>query len=125
MEGQIMHGLGSLEAAVMEVLWAAEAPLTVRNVRERLVTGRPLAYTTVMTILDNLHRKHFADRVQEGRGYKYWPVMSREQAVADAVRQVLAEAGNPEAALLHFASTATDQESKLLRSGLNRRRRSE
>jgi predicted transcriptional regulator len=119
-----MRGLGSLEAGVMDVLWSTETPLSVRGVMERLVTPRPLAYTTIMTILDNLHTKHFVEREREGRGYSYRPATTREQAAADAIRQVLVEAGNPEAVLLHFARTATDGESKVLRTGLNRRRRS-
>lgn len=107
----------------MDVMWAAELPLSVRGVMDRLITPRPLAYTTVMTILDNLHTKHFVQREHQGRGYQYRPAMTREQAAADAIRQVLSEAGNPEAVLLHFARTATDGESKILRSGLNRRNR--
>ena len=119
-----MRGLGSLEAAVMDVLWSTDTPLPVRGVLERLVTPRPLAYTTVMTILDNLHTKHFVEREREGRGYSYRPATTREEAAAEAIRQILTEAGNPEAALLHFARTASDGESEVLRSGLNRRRRS-
>lgn len=119
-----MPGLGALEAAVMEVLWATTGPIPVRAVQERLTSGRPLAYTTVMTVLDNLHRKGFVEREFHGRAYHYRPSTTREETAAAAIRRVLAEAGNPEAVLLHFAATATDSESKVLRSGLNRRRRS-
>ena len=117
-----MRGLGSLEATVMGVLWATEAQLSVRGVMERLVTPRPLAYTTVMTILDNLHTKRFVEREREGRGYVYRPSMTREEAATDAIRQVLAETGDSAAALLHFARTTTDGESLVLREGLDRRR---
>lgn len=51
------------------------------------------------------------------------PTLSRGEAVADAIRQVLNESVDPEAVLLHFASTVTDDESKVLRSGLRRRKR--
>ena len=59
------------------------------------------------------------------------PSFCREGSVAvlcrsgtpDAIRQVLNEAVDPEAVLMHFASTVTDDESKVLRSGLNRRKR--
>lgn len=118
-----MRGLGTLEAAVMEVLWAADSPLSVRAVRERLSTGRELAYTTVMTILDNLHRKGFALRALDGRAYLYEPAQSREEAATAAIREILAEVNDPGAVLLHFARTVTDIESRALRSGLNRRGR--
>ena len=119
-----MRGLGSLEAGVMDVLWAADHPLRVREVMERLVTARPLAYTTVMTILDNLHRKGYAQREMRDRAYHYQPAATREESAAAAIRDLLREAGDAEAVLLHFARTASDGESKVLRSGLNRRQRS-
>ena len=118
-----MRGLGALEAAVMGVLWSTEAPLPVRGVMEALTWPKPLAYTTVMTVLDNLHRKQYVERTMHGRAYLYRPTLSRGEAAADAIRQVLDEAVDPEAVLLHFASTVTDDESKVLRSGLNRRKR--
>lgn len=118
-----MRGLGALEAAVMGVLWSTDPPLPVRGVMEVLTWPKPLAYTTVMTVLDNLHRKGYVERTMHGRAYLYRPTMSRGEAAADAIRQVLDEAVDPEAVLLHFASTVTDDESKVLRSGLNRRKR--
>jgi predicted transcriptional regulator len=121
-EGPV-RGLGALEAAVMAVLWDSEAPLPVRGVMDALTWDKPLAYTTVMTVLDNLHRKEYVERTMHGRAYQYRPTLSRGEAAADAIRQVLDEAVDPQAVLLHFASTVTDDESKVLRSGLNRRKR--
>lgn len=117
-----MRGLGALEAAVMDVLWSVKSPLSVRGVLDALTGDRALAYTTVMTVLDNLHRKGYVERSMHSRAYLYHPALSRGQAAADAIRQVLNETTDPEAVLLHFASTATDDESKVLRSGLRRRR---
>ena len=51
----------------MDVLWRAQGPLKVREVLERLDTGRVLAYTTVMTVLDNLHRKDWVTRERDGK----------------------------------------------------------
>jgi predicted transcriptional regulator len=92
--------LGPLEAEVMAVLWRADAPVSVREVAERLNTDRSaqLAYTTVMTVLSRLAGKAIVVREQQGRGYLY------TAAVADiaeiAVREVLAEFGD--AALARF-----------------------
>ena len=52
-----MREFGELEMAIMDVMWAAESPCVVREVRERLRYGRPVAYTTVMTVMDILYRK--------------------------------------------------------------------
>jgi predicted transcriptional regulator len=116
-----MRGLGELEAAVMDVLWHAREPLRVRQVLERLDTGKPLAYTTVMTVLDNLHRKAWVARELEGKAYWYEPQVSRAEAAANALREVLSASGDPQAALMHFAQTATDEESELLRKALRRK----
>ncbi|MGH8573296.1 MAG: BlaI/MecI/CopY family transcriptional regulator, partial [Gammaproteobacteria bacterium] len=49
----VSGGLGELERAVMEVLWDRDEPFVVRDV-VRVLAGRGLAYTTVMTVLDRL-----------------------------------------------------------------------
>lgn len=116
-----MHGLGELEAAVMDVLWHAREPLKVRQVWERLDTGKQLAYTTVLTVLDNLHRKDWVTREFEGNAYRYQPTISRAEAAANAVRDVLIASGDPEAALLHFAQSATEEESAVLRRALRKK----
>jgi predicted transcriptional regulator len=92
--------LGPLEAEVMAVLWQADAPLSVRDVVERLNAGRaaPLAYTTVMTVLSRLAGKGILVREQQGRGFVYTPAMADTAEIA--VRGVLAEFGD--AALARF-----------------------
>lgn len=117
-----MHGLGELEAAVMGVLWQADEPMKVRAVLDRLDTGRQLAYTTVMTVLDNLHRKEWVEREREGRAYYYRPSLSREEAAAQSLRDVLDSSGDPEAVLLHFVASVSDEETDLLRSVLRKKR---
>jgi predicted transcriptional regulator len=104
----------------MDVLWRAETPLKVRDVLDRLDTGKELAYTTVMTVLDNLHRKRWVHRERIGKAYAYQPAFSRAEAAVRSLREVLEESGDREAVLLHFAESATADESKLLRQGLRR-----
>ncbi|WP_046470298.1 BlaI/MecI/CopY family transcriptional regulator [Allosalinactinospora lopnorensis] len=95
-----MVALGPLETAVMEVLWQAEGPMTVREVRGELNRDRhsPLAYTTVMTVLARLAEKDAVIRKARGRGFAYRPAGSDPAALA--VRTVLAEHG--QAAVAHF-----------------------
>ncbi|MEU3271161.1 BlaI/MecI/CopY family transcriptional regulator [Saccharomonospora sp. NPDC006951] len=113
-----MHGLGELEVKVMDVLWSSAAPLRVREVLER--TARPLAYTTVMTVLDNLHGKGYVLRAKAGRAYEYTAAESREEAGARLLREVLYASGDTEQVLLHFAETATPEESDILRRALRK-----
>lgn len=92
--------LGPLEAEAMAVLWQADGPVSVREVAERLNTGRdaPLAYTTVMTVLSRLAGKGILVREQQGRGFVYTPAVADTAEIA--VRGVLAEFGD--AALARF-----------------------
>jgi predicted transcriptional regulator len=89
-----------LEAEVMGVLWAADGPVSVRQVVDRLNAGRaaPLAYTTVMTVLSRLAGKGILARRHAGRGFVYTPVVADTAEIA--VRGVLAEFSD--AALARF-----------------------
>lgn len=118
-----MHGLGELEAVVMDVLWRATEPVRVRDVLDGLDDDREPAYTTVMTVLDNLHRKGWVHRERNGRAYWYLATRSREEAAADAVRALLESTGDPTGMLLYFARGASDDESKVLAKGLRQRGR--
>lgn len=118
-----MHGLGELEAAVMDVLWREATPLKVRDVLERLDTGRQLAYTTVMTVLDNLHRKQWVERERDGKAYVYETVMTREEAAGRALRDILDTSGDPHGVLMHFVASVSDEETDILRGALRKKRR--
>lgn len=116
-----MSGLGPLEAMIMDVLWTAEQPLRVRDVLDKVMSQRTLAYTTVMTVLDNLHRKGWVMRELDGRAYHYVPVCSREEAAVVAMRELLDATGDPDAVLLHFARSASDREVAVLRRAMRGR----
>ncbi len=116
-----MQGLGDLESTVMDVLWRAYGPMSVREVLTELNKARDLAYTTVMTVMDNLHRKGWVQREMHNRAYQYTPSDKREEVAARALRELVDASGNPEAVLLHFARSASKDESAALRRGLRRR----
>jgi predicted transcriptional regulator len=116
-----MQGLGDLEGAVMDVLWRADGPMSVRAVLAELSSTRKLAYTTVMTVLDNLHRKGWVERELHNRAYQYLPSEKREEAATRVLRELLDSTGDPEAVLLHFAQSVSEEESAVLRRGLRRR----
>lgn len=116
-----MPRLGKLEAAVMDVLWAAGAPLTVREVLDRMPPQRNLAYTTVMTVLGNLLRKGLVERESVGRAFSYRPTVTRQAVAAASLREILDASDDPRSVLLYFAETATEEESSLLRDALAKR----
>jgi predicted transcriptional regulator len=111
--------LGQLEAVVMARLWAADRPVSVRDMVEDLRPDRTLAYTTVMTVLDNLRRKGMVSRTKDGRAYRYSPVLTREAHTAALMEQVLASSDNRQATLLRFVEQITPQEAAQLRDALN------
>src|SRR5216684_8908934 len=94
--------MGELEAAVMDVLWDRGGWLTPGEVHEVLARTRPLAYTTVMTILVRLWQKGRLRRERDGRAFAYRPVFSREEDVAARMNEVLIKAGDRPAALSFF-----------------------
>lgn len=99
-----MRPFGELEAAVMECLWSRPDAASVRDVLGKLQASRALAYTTVLTVLDNLHRKGAVTREMAGRAWLYRPTYSREQHTALMLHDVLGAGGDRRAALMHFVS---------------------
>src|SRR6202171_6531451 len=80
--------LTPLERRMMRVLWDGGAG-NVQKVLQGL-TGEPqLAYTTVQTTLNVLHRKEKVKRKLVGRAYEYSAIVSQEAADAHAIRDVL------------------------------------
>ena len=80
--------LTPLELEIMKVLWDA-GPATVQSVQENLPSAPKLAYTTVQTMLNVLHRKGKVKRTLRGRAYEYAPLVSREMAVRSTLRDVI------------------------------------
>lgn len=78
----------ALEMEVMKALWRIEGG-TVSQVQEQMRAGKPLAYTTVMTMLDRLTRKGIVARVKQGRSYRYAPLMRKDDALRLALDRVV------------------------------------
>lgn len=113
-----MKRLGALEADVMDVLWSAgPQPQSVHDILDALA-DRQLAYTTILTVVTNLHTKGFLNRVKVSRAYLYSPVQTREEATSQALRDILDRSDDSAAVLMHFAQTATPAEQDALRKSL-------
>jgi predicted transcriptional regulator len=98
---------------VLEALWQREGSASVRD----LQPGFPeIAYTTLMTTLDRLHRKGVLSREKQGRAFLYRPELSRPQfesaRAADAFR--VAVEGGGTLALSYFVQAVGDHDGELL-----------
>lgn len=112
---------GELEHQVMTVLWRSQEPLTPPRVHAVLSEGREIAYTTVSTILVRLWQKGRLTRSKEGRAYSYLPVANAEEHIAQRLRDVLAAAENPHAALGHFVRSLDSGQRNLIQRHLGRK----
>lgn len=115
-----MRGFGELESVIMQMVWDHSRPVTVRELFDELSQDRVIAYTTVMSTMDNLHRKHWLTRVKEGKAYRYTATASREEYSARLMREALAGGGDTEAVLSHFVAEIGGEESEVLRSVVQR-----
>ena len=113
-----MKQMGQLEAVVMHRLWAWDRPASVREVVDDLQRERKIAYTTVLTVLDNLHRKGLVHRQKQGRAYVYTAVMSQEDHTASMLEEVLAQTPDRGAALLNFVEQLSSEEQVQVRTAL-------
>jgi BlaI family penicillinase repressor len=107
--------LTPLELQIMNVLWET-GPASVQTVQGRL-NGRPLAYTTVQTMLNILHRKGKVRRRLKDRAYLYQPVLSRQKAVTQAVGEMLDRffGGSADSLVLNLVETRQLTPEKLAR----------
>ncbi len=91
--------LGSLESQVMEVLWNGDS-LTIREVINRL--PKPSAYTTIATVLGNLHKKDLVCSRKEGHSTRYFACVLPQEYAAHVMRYVLEHSPNPQACIENF-----------------------
>jgi predicted transcriptional regulator len=109
--------LGELERKVMDVLWESMGTeKTVRQVAEELPNH---AYTTILTVLDRLQRKHMVRRTKDGRAHRYTATASREAYTAELMLEALGAAPDRDAVLVRFAEVVTSSEATVLRHALD------
>jgi len=114
-----MHGLGPLEGTIMQVMWSSDEPRSVRSIHSSLAADRKIAYTTVMTVMDNLFTKGLLRRERQGRAYLYTPAASREDHTAALLGNVLADGGDRTGVLMRFIEQLDDSELDALRDAVS------
>src|SRR5262249_3643137 len=80
--------LPPLELLCLNPLWSLQEG-NGRDVRQIVAHSRPLAYTTIMTVLDRLVRKGKITRRKVGRAFVYSPQASRDTMRRAAIRELL------------------------------------
>jgi len=99
----------------MEQVWA-RGECTVRDLHESF--GERLAYTTLMTTLDRLHKKGLLNRRREGKAFVYCARMSREELEQNAMRDVidalLEDRKDPSPVVACFVDAITNEDESLL-----------
>ena len=117
-----MRQFGELEAEIMERLWGWGRPALVREVLDDLNRDRSLAYTTVMTVMENLHRKGWLRRERDGRAWRYEPTRSRSAYTASLMNDALGTSNDRRTALAHFVLQMSPRDVKLLQQALDQAR---
>jgi len=109
--------LGPLEQRLLEALWQ-RGNATVRELVDDNGVCRDLAYTTVMTTLDRLYKKHLLERQTQGRAFRYTPRFTREElhreAAGEAFRQLLNASPASSLPLSYLVQIVTERDSQLL-----------
>jgi predicted transcriptional regulator len=117
-----MRQFGELEAVIMDRLWQRGSPALVREVLDDLRGDRPLAYTTVMTVMENLHRKGWLRRHRDGRAWRYEPTGSRSAYTAALMTDALDTSPDRRTALAHFVLQMSPHDAALLQQALDQAR---
>src|SRR5271166_273893 len=104
---------------------AVAVPALANETSGSVITGRPAVRIRGFgeleaVTMDNLHTKGWLARERDGKAYRYWPTLSREQHSARLMREALDGGGSPEVVLQHFVEQIGAEESERLRSVLRR-----
>ena len=109
-----MRQLGELEDGDHGPAVGVGPAALVREVLDDLDKDRPLAYTTVMTVMENLHRKGWLRRDRDGRAWRYQPTGSRSGYTAALMNDALATSADRHTALAHFVLQMSPHDAALL-----------
>ena len=116
--GETVRGFGELESEIMDFVWDADGPVLCRQVCDAINEQRPIAYTSVQTVMEILHRKGWLKRARDGRAYRYQAVHSREDYAASLIDQVFASGADRTATLVKLVEQMDPDEAESLHAAL-------
>ena len=116
----VARELGKAQAEIMNVFWhktSATVPELLEAINtKRAKKGAEIAYTTVLTFVQRLHRRGLLERVAEGRGFRYTPTRTREELLAswsdELIDRLLSDFGEIAVARLDDRMRSLDSERK-------------
>jgi predicted transcriptional regulator len=121
-----VHGLGTLQSEVMEIIWRQEES-TVAQLVDAIGKQRPVTYTTVLSAVQKLERKGWLKHRSAGRAYIYSPTRNREEVGGRTLRELLRTAfgGNPRLLLASLLedSRLSDEDLTELKKLIEKRRK--
>ena len=126
MSRQSPDDLGHLQRAVLEIVWQL-GEATVHQVREKLTRSRKLAYTTVLTAMQNLEKAGWLRHMTQGKSYIYLPARTRQEAGANSLGRLLKRAfdGDPFLMFQHLIkdSKLKDEQLQTLKKMIDEKRK--
>jgi BlaI family penicillinase repressor len=126
MSRQSPDDLGHLQRAVLEIVWQLGKG-TVHDVRDQLSRRKKLAYTTVLTALQNLEKSGWLRHKNHGKSYIYMPAHTREEAGANSLRRLMKRAFDGDAFLMfqHLIkdSNLKDEQLQKLKEMIDKKRK--
>jgi predicted transcriptional regulator len=118
MTRQQLPALGAQELAIMKVVWRLK-DVSVREVYETLRERRPVAYTTVMTMMNTLETKGYLKKELDGRAFRYRPAVPERRVVTKMVKEFVERVfdGSTAPLLAHLVTSTelSDEEREELR----------
>ena len=121
-----LHGLGDLQAEVMEMVWTL-GEATVTQIHERILLKRKVTYTTILVAMQKLDKNGWLKHRREGRANVYRPSRSREATGGGLLKEVLKQAfsGDPQLLLSQLLEQhpMSDNELAELKSLIDSKRR--
>ena len=107
------------ELAIMKIVWRKNEA-TVRDVYDALRQTRPVAYTTVMTMMRILEEKGYLRKAAVERAHVYRPAKPRHQVIGAMVRDFVDRVfdGASDALLVHLArdNRLTEKQREIVRN---------
>ena len=98
----------ALELEILKILWE-QSPLLTRDVRAQLAeqADRELSHSSVITMLNIMHRKGFLKRKKEGKSFLFSPKVERENVTGKMMGDLVSRIfdGSPSAMVLNLLET--------------------
>ena len=126
MKKKSLDSLGELQKPIMEIVWGM-GEATARQVQEQLSQKRPLAYTSVLSIMQRLEKAGWLRHRTDQRTYVYQPAFSRDQESHRSLRHFIERVfhGNSQLVIQHLIEQGDLSEEDLLalQKLINRKRK--